>query len=526
MGNPRTISVPKTPGAEPEIIIIRSLADACALFDLDKYLVPYLQEEPFFCEVSRYIAKRPSLAVPTAGICYNPKEEEFQMLWNPLFFCTLPEVQIFGVIKHEFMHFVCRHLTERRRDPADAHNIASDGAINSLIMKDDGNTRHSKNGELPLPGFAIIPGRKPDPIPDAIKKRMTKEQIKWNEMLADLVAGWPELETTEHYFGSMMDFLQQNPKPKGRECPVHGPSGRKRRGENGNQGAQGKGEGEGDKEEKSEGGGGCGHEHGEDGEPCDCGGDGMPDDECTCDGYGSLDDHSGWDDIPEEVAEYVRSKAQNIVEKAVREADQRSNGWGSVPAHMRELIRKSVSNIVNWREILKHFVGQIVRGRRSTSIKRINRKYPYVHPGVKRGYTAKLLVTIDESGSVPNGCVELFFAELASLTKTVEVDIVSFDCECDPKEIVTWHKGQTMPVYRARCGGTDFNAPTRVANDPRFRGRWDGFCILTDGYAPKPESSRIQRAWGIAPGCSPEFQTDELLFRIEPGAAVKKGSWY
>jgi hypothetical protein len=83
-----------------------------------------------------------------------------------------------------------------------------------------------------------------------------------------------------------------------------------------------------------------------------------------------------------------------------------------------------------------------------------------------------------------------------------------------------------MPAYRTRCGGTDFNAPTQVANDPRFRGRWDGFIILTDGYAPKPETSRIQRAWGIAPGCSPEFQTEELLFRIEPGSGIKKGAWY
>lgn len=519
----------KRKGAEPEIVIIHNLAEADAFFDLDKYLVPYLQEEPFFTEISRYINKRSSLDVPTAAICYNAREDEFTMLYNPLFFAGLPDCQIFGVLKHELYHFVARHLTDRRREPARAHNIASDGAINSLIMKDEGQIRRGRDGELPLPGFAVIPGRRPDPISDLIKKFMTPEQIAYNELMADMIEGWPMLETTEFYFEKMLEFQEKNPEPKGKECPVHGPNGsraKKRKKQQEQQDEQGEGGGAGgggkDGEGEDEGSGGSG-EHKCD-ENCDHDHDG--DEECTCCGYDSLDDHSGWDDVPDEASEYVRSKAQNVVEKAVRVADERQSGWGSVPAHMRELIRKSVSNIVNWREVLKHFVGQLVRGKRTTSIKKINRKYPYIHPGVKRGYTAKLLVAIDESGSVPNGCVELFFAELMSLTRQVDIDIVSFDAACDPDEIVSWKKGQGMPVYRTRCGGTDFDAPTNVANDPRFRGRWDGFIILTDGYAPKPGPSRIQRAWGIAPGCEPMFQTDELLFKIEKGETLKKGSWF
>lgn len=535
----------KKVGQDSEIIIIRNIDDAVALFNLDDYLIPYLQEEPFFTEVSRYIHKRPSLSIPTAAIAYNTRTDEFEMLWNPLFFATLPDVQVFGVIKHELLHFVCRHLTERRRDPAEAHNIASDGAINSLIVKDEVALRRAKNGELPLPGFAIVPGRRPDPIPPKVLARMTKAQIAYNEKVADLIEHWPALETTEFYFEKFMEFQENNPKPEAPECPIHGPNGklaqkRKKQGQQaGGAGGGGSsdekqekqegqcdgdsGEGEGEGENGHEHGPGCGRGHGHGGDDDD---DMYDPDECTCGGYGSLDDHSGWDDLPDDLQEYVRSRAQNVVEKAVREAENRQNGWGSIPAHMRELIRKSVSNIVNWREVLKHFVGQVTRGNRTTSIKKINKKYPYIHPGVKKGYVAKILVAIDESGSVPNGCVELFFAELATLTKTMEIDIVSFDCECDPKEIVTWKKGQGMPIYRNRCGGTNFDAPTAVANDPRFRGRWDGFIILTDGFAPKPGPSRIPRGWGIAPGCTPEFQTDEVMFKIEKGSMIKKGSWY
>lgn len=545
MGKPRKVEVKKK-GLPPEVIVINSLADAEALFDMEKYLIPYLQEEPFFTEISRYINKRSSLSIPTAGIAYNAKEDQFVMYYNPLFFMTLPDVQVFGVIKHELYHFVCRHLTDRRRDPARAHNIASDAAINSLIMKDEGDQRRGKNGELPLPGFAVIPGRRPDPLPDHVKARMTKEQIEYSEKMADFIAAWPPLETTEFYFDSLLEWQKKNPEPKGKECPIHGPNGKlaqKRKqqqsggtpggsgekqegsgsgggggkGEKGDEEQQGSGgkNNEGDNEDEHEHGEGCDHEH-----------DDFSDDECTCGGYDSLDDHSGWDGIPDEQSEYVQSKAQNVVEKAVRVADERQNGWGTVPAHMREAIRKSISNIVNWREVLRHFVGQLVRGRKTTSMKKINRKYPYIHPGMKKGYTARLLVAIDESGSVPNGCVELFFAELMSLTRQVDIDIVSFDAACDPDEIVTWKRGQGMPIYRTRCGGTDFNAPTDVANDPKFRGRWDGIILLTDMMAPKPGPSRIQRAWGIAPGCPISFETEELVFKIEKGEGIKKGSWY
>ena len=77
-----------------------------------------------------------------------------------------------------------------------------------------------------------------------------------------------------------------------------------------------------------------------------------------------------------------------------------------------DAIRKSVSNVINWRNVLRQFVGSITRGGRATSIKRINKRYPYIHPGVKRGYEAKLLVAIDQSGSVDNEMLVEFFGML------------------------------------------------------------------------------------------------------------------
>jgi predicted metal-dependent peptidase len=107
---------------------------------------------------------------------------------------------------------------------------------------------------------------------------------------------------------------------------------------------------------------------------------------------------------------------------------------------------------------------------------------------------------------------ELFFATLGELTKKVDISIVHFDTECgEPKE---WKRGQPWKSTRERCGGTDFDAPTNLANNPKNRGRWDGVLIMTDGVCNKPGSSRLRRGWVIEPGSKLNFTTDELV--IEP----------
>jgi predicted metal-dependent peptidase len=238
----------------------------------------------------------------------------------------------------------------------------------------------------------------------------------------------------------------------------------------------------------------------------------------------SFDTHDGWDGLSDEMKEMVASKVGSIVEKAVKHADGQANGWGNVPAELRDAIRASVSNIVDWRGVLRQFVGAIARGERSTTIKRINKRYPYIHPGVKRGYVAKLLVAIDMSGSVDNGQLALFFSELGSLTKKASITVLPFDCTADLRDAFEWKKGAKVEAKRVRGGGTDFNAPTKIVNDPKNRGRWDGMLILTDGECDKPASSRVKRGWVVSPGHKLLFGTDEMTLTLDP-EPKKTGAW-
>jgi predicted metal-dependent peptidase len=239
---------------------------------------------------------------------------------------------------------------------------------------------------------------------------------------------------------------------------------------------------------------------------------------------GPFDNHDGWDEVPEEQRAYIEGKVKALIEKAVRHADSRADGWGTIPAEIREEIRQSVSTYIDWRNVLRQFVGSIVRGSRSTTIKRINKRFPYIHPGVKKGYTAKLLVAIDQSGSVGDEMLEMFFAELETLTRKVDVSVIHFDCVCNESDLYEWKKGTRPKHNRTRTGGTDFDAPTNFCNAQENRGRWDGMLIMTDGQAHAPAASRIKRGWILGMGQKLNFSSDEIQIQLSDERQMS-GAW-
>jgi len=399
-------------------------------------------------------------------------------------------------------------------------NVATDLAINSIIVAGDNKT-------ATLPKGGLIPGQFPVAPDD--DKPLTNEQ-KAAMPLASLIESFPHGEASEWYFERLKEKADQVRQQMQHNCPVHGngndkgqPSESQGDPQN-NQNKSGKGTKAGKKKDKQEASGEdqTGHQHGD--HDHDHTG---ADDQCTCgeDWLDSMDDHSGWEQIPEELREKVKGQISNIVEKAVRQADGQASGWGNIPGHLREEIRKSVIRVVDWRNVLRNFVGSLARGNSTTSMKRINKRYPYIHPGKKRGYAAKLLVAVDQSGSVSDQMLSAFFGELASLTKRVSVTILPFDYTVAADQMVEWKKGTNPDIKRVRGGGTDFEAPTRFANDPKNRGRWDGMLILTDGECTKPGPSRIKRGWVLGQGCKLHFPTDEITISLDPNPQ-KTGAWH
>lgn len=429
-------------------------------FKIDRHLIPYLQDVPFFAELSRHIRKTATLGIETAGVSFNPKTDELVLYFNPNFFKTLTNWQIRGVLTHEFYHLVFGHLHARIKTPPKLWNIATDLAINSIIVTNckDSRPRDTDSDDSPLPKCGLIPGQFPV-MPDG--REMTKEE-KEASKLGQLIEQFPPMQASEYYFNKLYEEAQKLP-------PGLGPNG-------------------------------------------------------FGDGLDTMDDHGQWMEVPEDMREYVEGRIKTVIEKAVRCADSQAQGWGNMPHDLIADIRRSVSAVVNWRAVVRQFIGSLLRGHRSTSIKRINKRYPYVHPGVKRGYLAKLLIAMDQSGSVPDWMVEMFFAELDSLTRSVTIDILPFDAAANEDDIFTWKKGTRPPVKRTKCGGTDFDAPTAVFNDVKNRGRWDGMLVMTDGECSKPAPTRQKRGWVLGKGHDIMFDTDELKIYVDKERPMS-GAW-
>jgi predicted metal-dependent peptidase len=226
-----------------------------------------------------------------------------------------------------------------------------------------------------------------------------------------------------------------------------------------------------------------------------------------------FDDHSDWGDS--DGTDEKRKIAEERLKEAVKEAyvEAQSKGFGSVSQSMRKNIKEAITPKVNWRSVLRSFVKASQRANKTSTIKRLNRRYAYIHPGRKAQRQAKIAVSIDQSGSVSDSMLAAFYSELEKLAQLAEFTIVPFDTEVSKENIHVWKKGERHEKERYMYGGTCFNAPTRWVNENSF----DGHIVLTDMEAPKPVPSKCQRMWMTTKACAerPYFQTNERVIAID-----------
>jgi len=227
----------------------------------------------------------------------------------------------------------------------------------------------------------------------------------------------------------------------------------------------------------------------------------------------SMDDHSGWGDVDAETKAMAEERLKDAIRKATEEVNSGGRGWGTVSQGMRKKIQDMVTPKVNWRSVLRYFVKTSQRANKRSTVRRINKRFPYIHAGKKVNRTAKIAISIDQSGSVSDEMLSVFFAELNGLAKYAEFTVVPFDTQVAEDEVYVWKKGKRRTFERVSCGGTCFNAPSKWVNERQF----DGHIILTDMEAPKPIPSKCQRMWMTTPECAerPYFTTNERVIAID-----------
>ena len=428
------------------------------MFDLDKHILNLLNDEPFFAALSRGLVKKADTSIPTAGVMLNKERARYELHYNPDFMQEMFDRDpkfIKGILMHEFYHIVLFHVCKRL--PGGEHtklwNVAADLAINCNLI----DYVHGKDEE----GNANVDGGL---LP------LDKGLFPGIREFKD----YPPFLSAEAYMKLLKEDEQFQPE-KGKGQP----------GQSGDEGEDGEGQGSG----------------------------GLPD---------TIDEHGGWEATPGDgegqgqgqAAEQTIAEQQlkELTKKAANEANMR--GYGSLSKDMRDSIKKSLQTKVNWRAVLRSFVQASQRADKSSTVKRLNRRYPHVHPGKKVNRQAKVAISIDQSGSVSNEMLAAFYAELAKLSDLAEFTVVPFDTTVNDELVFTWKKGEKRDWERVMCGGTCFNAPTEWVNKKKF----DGHIVITDMCAPKPVPSKCQRMWmtDTYGATNPYFRpTGERLIVIE-----------
>ena len=229
-------------------------------------------------------------------------------------------------------------------------------------------------------------------------------------------------------------------------------------------------------------------------------------------GADSLDSHEGFGESDGTTQEIAKERLKDTVKKAAEEAEK-SRNWGTVSSSMRADIMDRIATKVDWRKVLRYFVKTSQRADKRSTPRRLNKRYPRVHPGKRVRRQAKIAISIDQSGSVDDGMLAAFFSELNKLAEIAEFTVIPFDTDVAENKIYTWKKGQNKKTERVLTGGTCFNAPTKYVNEHDF----DGHIILTDLMAPKPIPSKCQRMWMTTKNYAarPYFSTNERIIAID-----------
>jgi len=426
-------------------------------FDLDIHAFRLLKDEPFFASISRNVSKIQNRGIPTAGVLVNPTTHFFEMHYNPDFFSSLGKVDFQGNELEGDASIERRDVEIRAILKHEFYHLIfahlterlPDGKMTAMWNVAADLAINCEIGQ-DLPNIACIPGH-----------------TKFTD--------YPSGLSAEQYYEMLKEEKEKRDKEK----------------------QEGKGDGDG--------------QSGEDGQPQQGSGEGDGDKFSS-----TLDDHSLWGNTEENkvASEIAGERLKKMVQDAVEETSKSGRGWGSVSAKMRgEIIERVKTKAVDWKSVLRYFIKASVNADKHNSMKRINRRYPYIHAGRKTSRTANIAISIDQSGSVDDGMLSAFFEQLNKLAEIATFTVIPFDDAVFEEKVYVWKKGQKHKRERVLCGGTNFDAPTDYVNKHSF----DGHIVLTDMYAPKPKASKCQRMWMTSEDCAnhPYFKTSEKVIAIK-----------
>ena len=187
-------------------------------------------------------------------------------------------------------------------------------------------------------------------------------------------------------------------------------------------------------------------------------------------------------------------------------AEEVQKSVGSLPMEIQKLISGFIKPkpVFNYKKYIRQFVDNSTKYLIKSSKIKENYKFPGYSKVVLKPKN-RLLVLIDESGSVSEKELKDFLNEIHHINKKIDVEIRPFSTDVmEPVE----YKGKGI-FNRTHCGGTRFQPCVDFYNNsPEFN-----TCIIfTDGHAETPTKSRKFLLWVISSnGTTSNIQNQKFI---------------
>ncbi len=192
----------------------------------------------------------------------------------------------------------------------------------------------------------------------------------------------------------------------------------------------------------------------------------------------SLDEHPSTDEVNVDmILEITKSrvgKAFNVY-------------GGSLPSGVQRMVEKLLSRpTLNWRVLLRRFLGVSVRGERYSTPLRPNRRYED-QPGWRHTYESRIAVVVDTSGSIIESEVNDFLSEIEGLVKFSDGEVHLVQVDNNVTMVTKYRRGDWRDLEIIGGGETDLQPAIDYAEEEL---RTEGIVVFTDGYVDVPIARR------------------------------------
>lgn len=428
---------------------------------VSRAVIALFMREPFFAHILSGVRRRIDETTPTAAVALGSHGVEMRL--NPDFIAGLTREQRIGVLKHEVLHLVLKHLTRAHgRDPL-RWNLACDVVVNELVGP----------GSLPLGAIRRETFRNLEIPADA-----TAEQVY--DMLSSqsigeihsIVSMWVQHRTAPSSTGASDAAPEDLGDKAGTDPKAVG-------GHSDHSAWDGRDLGSSPSAEAAE---------------------AMIDDLIIRSADRSA---ASWGSLSGVVRECIhrareRNKPNVDWRRALRIFSAGAGRTRLVTSRRRESPRYGRTTIPG-----------VAEDPKMPSSQRLV-------PGNKVKRLLPLLVAVDTSGSIPNHVLKMFFDEIDAIWRLgYELTVVT--CDAAVQTIFSYKGSHSISIIGR--GGTDFD-PVFAWVRERSAQAFGGIIYLTDGFAPKPEIRPTPKVlWVVT---DPEGMGNHLWFGrqiyLDPGA--------